>query len=97
MTTTSPAATPERSRHIERARQLVLAPERGSLRDARLLRRRALSGYKNALDQLRSQQYSAVKAYAAALSAEAAANRAEANELRQLLAALIGINIGGQR
>lgn len=85
----------ERAALIERARRVVAMPERDSLRDARQLRRRALSGYKNTLDQLRPQQYGAVKAYSAALSAEAAANRAEANELRELLAAILGIE--GQR
>lgn len=97
MTTTANGSALERAALIARARRVLGTPERDSLRDARQLRRRALSGYKNALDQMRPQQYSAVKAYAAALSAEAAANRAEANELRELLAALIGINIGGQR
>ncbi|MGY1551585.1 hypothetical protein ACW5CM_07335 [Microbacterium sp. A588] len=95
MTTTANGAALERAALVERARRVIATPERASLHTARQLRRRALSGYKNTLDQLRPQQYSAVKAYAAALSAEAAANRAEANELRDLLASILGI--GGQR
>lgn len=97
MTTTPTGTLLERAALNERARRLVLTPERQSLRDARQQRRRALSGYKNALDQTRSPHYGALKEYAAALCAEAAANRAEANELRELLAALVSIEIGGQR
>lgn len=95
MTTPPTGSALERAALIERARRVVATPERGSLRDARTQRRHALSGYKTSLDQMRPQHYGAVKAYAAALSAEAAANRAEANELRDLLAAIL--RIGGNR
>ncbi|MGA5644120.1 hypothetical protein ACPCHV_02385 [Microbacterium sp. NPDC088796] len=95
MTTTQTGSALERAALIERAHRVISTPERNSLRDARAQRRHALSGYKNALDQMRPQHYGAVKAYAAALSAEAAANRAEANELRDLLAAIL--RAGGER
>lgn len=45
--------------------------------------------YGRALDSMQTRHAAAVRAYASALSAEAAANRAEARELRELLTALI--------
>lgn len=97
MTTTPTGSALERAALVERARRIISTPEGNSLREARAQRRHALSGYKVALDQMRPQHYGAVKAYAAALSAEAAANRAEANELRDLLAAILGVSTGGDR
>ena len=80
---------------VARAHRLVTSPERESLRVAMQQRRRHSPGYGRALDEMQPRHYSAVKAYAAALSAEAAAQRADAQELREVLAAILGVKIGG--
>ena len=82
---------------VRHARRLVTAPDRESLRAAKRQRRRAVDEYTRALDEMHPRHQAAVKAYMAALSAEAGANRAEAGELRDVLAALVGVEIGGQR
>lgn len=82
---------------VMRARRLVAAPDRESLRAAMHLRRRSSTEYGRALDEMQPRHHAAVKAYAAALSAEAAAHRAEARELRELLAEIVRVEIGGQR
>lgn len=82
---------------VMRARRLVTTPDRESLRAAKQLRRRAVDDYTRALDEMQPRHYGAVKAYAVTLSAEAAAHRAEAQELRDVLAALVEVEIGGQR
>lgn len=82
---------------VTRGRRLVTDPDRESLRAAKQQRRRALNEYTRALDEMQPRHYGAVKAYAAALNAEAAAHRAEAQELRNVLAALVGVEMGGQR
>lgn len=82
---------------VVRARRLVTSPDRDSLRTAKQQRRRVLDDYTRALDEMQPRHYGAVKAYAAALSAEAAAYRAEVQELRDVLAALVGIEIEVQR
>lgn len=76
---------------VQRARRIVAEPsDRQSLRDANALRRHALSAYQRALDSMSRRDRDGVKAYVSALRSEAAAQRAEAKELRELLAALIG-------
>lgn len=80
---------------IARAHGLVTTRERGSLRAAMQRRRRHAPDYGRALDEMQPRHYAAVKAYAAALSAEAAAQRADAQELREVLAAILGVKIGG--
>ena len=82
---------------IARAHRLIAAPERESLRAAKAKRRRSIADYERALDEMQPRHYGPVNSYAAALSAEAAAQRAEAQELREALAAILGIKIGGQR
>lgn len=89
------AMTNNPSSLMARARLLVTASGRESLRAAKQQRRHALHEYRRALDEMPPRHYAAVKAYAAALSAEAAAHRAGAAELRDVLAGLIGIE--GQR
>ncbi|GAB2837419.1 hypothetical protein ACFQ0P_13945 [Microbacterium insulae] len=80
---------------VARAHWLVTAPERESLRVAKAKRRHGLADYERALDEMQPRHYGVVTAYAAALSAEAAAQRAEAQELREVLAAILGVKIGG--
>ena len=80
-----------------RARRILAAPERDSLRAAKGQRRAALREYWQALDAMSPRHLAAVRAYHAALSAEAAANRAEARELRELLSAIVhGHGEGGR-
>lgn len=81
---------------IARAHRLVTSPERESLRDAKAKRRRGLAEYQRALDEMQPRHYGVVKAYHSALSAEAAANRAEAQELRDVLAAILGVATGAR-
>ncbi|MBF0673174.1 MAG: hypothetical protein IR160_11385 [Salinibacterium sp.] len=80
---------------VARAHRLVTTPKRDSLRTAMRQRRRTAAGYGKALDEMQPRHYGAVKAYAAALSAEAAAQRADAQELREMLAAILSEQIGG--
>lgn len=76
---------------VRRARRVVAEPtDRQSLRDAKRARRAAVDGYLGVLRRLSPREEAAVTAHARALAAETAANRAEARELRELLAALIG-------
>lgn len=85
------AMTSNPSSLVARARLLVSASGRESLRAAKQQRRHALHEYRRALDEMSPRHYAAVKAYAASLSAEAAAHRADAAELRDVLAGLVGI------
>lgn len=87
--------TRELDQAIANAHRLVTAPERESLRAAKAKRRNGLADYERALDEMQPRHYGVVKAYAAALSAEAAAHRADAQELREALAAILGVKIGG--
>lgn len=73
---------------LQRARVLV-EMKRPSLREAKSRRARAVKAYGQALDQMQPRHEFAVSAYVAALTAEAAANRADARELRELLAEII--------
>ncbi|EIC06296.1 hypothetical protein OR221_0363 [Microbacterium laevaniformans OR221] len=76
---------------VQRARCAVTGPtDRQSLRDAKRARRATIDGYLAALRGLSPRDAAAVLAHSRALSAETAANRAEAKELRELLAALVG-------
>ncbi|MCA1306359.1 hypothetical protein LC082_05540 [Microbacterium esteraromaticum] len=77
---------------VMRARRLITAPNRDSLRAAKAQRRHALDDYTRALDEMQPRHHAAVKACAASLSAEAAAHRAEAAELRDVLAGLVGMD-----
>lgn len=87
---------PEFRALVERARQIVTEPEqRESLRAAKRNRRHAQRDYLSAMGSLPHRQVSAIRPYHDALVAEAAAQRAEAGELRATLAALIGVKIGG--
>lgn len=81
---------------IARAHRLITSPERDSLRAAKVQRRRTIDDYERALDDMQPRHYAAVKSYAAALSAEAAAQRAEARELREALAAILGVATGAR-
>lgn len=85
------AMTNNPSSLVARARLLVTASGRDSLRAAKQQRRHALHEYRRALDEMPPRHYAAVKAYAVSLSAEAAAHRADAAELRDVLAGLVGI------
>ena len=80
---------------VARAHRLVTEPERESLRAAKAKRRNGLADWERALDEMQPRHYGVVKAYTAAVSAEAAAQRAEAQELREVLAAILGVKIGG--
>lgn len=97
MTTTPPIAATDRLALIERARRLVATPERENLRAARQQRRRALDEYRRAMREMNPRHVAAMQTYQSAIYAEAAANRAEASELRELLAALVGVSNGGER
>ena len=44
---------------------------------------------------MQPRHYGVVEAYTAAVSAEAAAQRTEAQKLREVLAAILGVKIGG--
>jgi len=83
---------------VQRARRAVAEPsDRQLLRDAKRARRAGLDGYLGARRRLSRRDEAAVRAHASALAAETAANRAEAREMRELLAALVGVQIGGVR
>ncbi|MEU2205559.1 hypothetical protein AB0P19_14490 [Microbacterium oleivorans] len=83
---------------VLRARRAVAEPTaRQSLRDAKRDRRATIGGYLGALRRLSPRDEAAVTAHSRALSAETAANRAEARELRELLAALVGATPGDER
>lgn len=58
---------------VARAHRLVTEPERESLRAAKAKRRNGLTDWQRALDELQPRHYGVVKAYTAAVSAEAAA------------------------
>lgn len=75
---------------VQRARDAVLMPDRESLREAKRARRNGLREYIAACRSLREWQAMAIGTYHQALVAEAAAQRAEARDLRDLLSALIG-------
>ncbi|MGZ0711116.1 hypothetical protein ACWPKO_22585 (plasmid) [Coraliomargarita sp. W4R53] len=70
---------------LRRIRAILAVPDRDSLRDAKRRQRWSVDEYKRALDSMSPRNSVAVHKYHAALSAEAAANRAEARELRELL------------
>ncbi|WP_405372292.1 MULTISPECIES: hypothetical protein [unclassified Microbacterium] len=83
---------------VQHARRSVAEPtDRQSLRDAKRARRATIDRYRDALRALSPHDEAAVLAHSRALSDETAANRAEARELRELLAALLGVPIGGSR
>lgn len=83
---------------VQRARRAVVEPsDRPSLRDAKRARRATIAGYVAALRRLSPRDEAAVLEHSRALSAETAANRAEARELRELLAALVGVAPGAER
>ena len=77
-------------------RALVVSPDRDALRAAKRARRAAVHEYVNAMRSIAREQAVAIQGYHDALVAEAAANRTEARELREALAAILGFEIGGQ-
>lgn len=83
---------------VLRARRVLGEPTaRQSLLDAKRDRRAMIDRYRGALRRLSPRDEAAVTAHSRALSDEAAANRAEARELRELLAALVGVAPGAER
>lgn len=73
---------------VVRAQSLLATPRR-SLREAKDRRAYRAPEYGRALDAMQTHHAAAVRAYASALGAEAAAHRAEARELRELLTDLV--------
>lgn len=66
---------------------LMRASSRESLRAAKRQQRAALRAYVSTIDTLTPRQQDAIHAYVRALSAEAAANRADARELAEYITA----------
>ncbi|UJP09537.1 hypothetical protein L2X99_14070 [Microbacterium sp. KUDC0406] len=82
-------ATHARDALLTQIRRTLDHPERVGLRKAKDDRAYALRGFKKAMDYSQEWISDAVRRYVGALSAEAAANRAEARDLRDLLVALM--------
>lgn len=82
---------------VIRARRLVTTPARDSLREAKRVQRAAVDGYTTAMNAISREHAAAIKRYHDALVAESAANRAEARELREVLAEIVDVEIGGSR
>lgn len=78
---------------VHRARVLLATP-RTSMRQAKDRRAYSAREYGQALDGMQPRHEAAVRAYVSALGAEAAANRAEARELREVLTALVESTTG---
>lgn len=88
---TAMTATYARDALLAHIRRTLDHPERASLRKAKDDRAYALRGFKKAMEYSQEWISDAVRRYSGALSAEAAANRAEAREIRVLLAALLAL------
>jgi Mg2+ and Co2+ transporter CorA len=84
-------ATHARDALLSQIRRTLDHPERASLRKAKDDRAYALRGFKKAMEYSQAWISDAVRRYVGTLSAEAAANRAEAREVRDLLAALMAL------
>ncbi|APZ34778.1 hypothetical protein BOH66_11380 [Microbacterium aurum] len=82
---------------VDRAHRVVTDPDRDALRDVKRERRAALGGYIAAMNTVSRGHEAAIKAYMSTFTAEAAAHRAEARELRELLVALVCTVHGGAR
>lgn len=77
---------------LRQIRQTLDGPDRTSLRRAKDDRAYALRGFKSAMEYSQRWVADAVTRYVGAVTAEAAANRVEAREVRDLLAALLALH-----
>lgn len=84
-------ATSARDVLLAQVRHTLTHPDRASLRRAKDDRAYSLRGFKKAMEYSQEWISEAVGRYVGTLSAEAAANRAEAREIRDLLAALLAL------
>lgn len=88
------ASTPERARAdlLAQIRHTLDSPDRVTLRRAKDDRAQAVKGYGSALDYSQGWVADSVRRYVGAISAEAAASRAEVRHTRELLAALLALH-----
>lgn len=88
------ASTPDHARDalLAQIHRTLDTPDRVSLRRAKDERDRAVKAYGSALDYSQGWVADSVRRYVGAISAEAAANRAEVRQTRELLAALLALH-----